>query len=339
MKNTWLKLYALGSSVIIITALFYWVSAAEKPQEAVVSTVNLWEQKESVTQDIYISLITDTQISSDLVVGNDKDSRFIQKKYVDSIDAFMEHVSQTSPLFVVHLGDVIEGTDIKRKIGMEELRLVKERFDLLEQETFWVVGNHDLRSVTRRDFHEVMGIDYSNTYFDKEGSRFIILDSSFRGDGVPNNPLSKDFVPGYIPKETFSWLREVLDTSKEVYVFMHHSPVPHRFTDKRQLGNAGDLREIFTEYNVNSVFSGHIEKRFYGELKGVKYFTLPGIWKNSSYQGAFYDLVIKDGEPEITMHYESELNGELITEPFVVEGKMSDEILDALEALENEKEI
>ncbi len=295
--------------------------------------VPVWERKRLDAAPLRVGLITDTHVDSVRPPSRILEERTIPVKYTRPVANFVAQMEMFNPSFVVHLGDVIEGTGVDLDVGKFELQKTREGFSSLTVPMYWVIGNHDLRSVARKHFHQELGIDYSNHYFDEGAYRFVIVDTNYRTDGVPNHPHSGDPVSGFVPRETLHWLENVLATDRHVYVFLHHSVVPRELTNKKQIGNDEEVRHLFARYNVAAVFSGHIEKRFQGDFDGVRYYTLPGILKNPLYPGAFYALDLLGKSSDLTMFYTG-MNETIVQEPFYVDGKMIDQILQEKNAQE-----
>ena len=69
------------------------------------------------------------------------------------------------------------------------------------------------------------------------------------------------------------------------------------------LYNARELQNIFSQYGVLAIFSGHIEDLYYQEDGGVDYFVSPGMIKYPKYLGAFSEITIKRNKISITLNY------------------------------------
>jgi len=320
------KYLFFGSVAVIAILLFSGrgvLPVADEP------TAPVWEQKRTASgEPLRIGLITDTHVDSVRPPSRILEERTMPDKYTGPMQDFVDRMQAFDPAFNVHVGDLIEGTGVDPEVGEWETRFVRDAFSALSMPMYWVIGNHDLRSISRKDFRQELEIDYTNHYFDEGDYRFVIIDSNYRFDGVPNHVGSGDPVSGYIPRETLAWLTDVLATDLHVYVFMHHSAVPGDFTGKNQIDNHQAVRDLFASYNVSAVFSGHIEKRFQGDFDGVTYYTLPGIVKSPDYLGAHYTLSVQGDAVDLRLHYRDSDNG-LVEEPFFVEEKMIDRIIAA----------
>jgi len=294
---------------------------------------SVWERKidTSYEQPFKIGLITDTHLETE---ESSDGSRKLKPAFQRAFDDFTDGMNKFNPDFVVHLGDVIqekgEGEALVER-GIENLKVGKQQMERAGKPIYWVVGNHDLRAVARKQFLESLEIDYLNKAFDHGSYRFIILDAGYQymdhmnnpTKGVPVNPTAGDYVPGFVPEETLLWLESKLRTDKNVIVLCHYTFIRRSQTIKEPIKKADFALELFDKYNVKAVFNGHIEKRVYlKEEDEVEFFSLPGTKKHDEFPNSYYEIVLNKGELEVTMTYRDPKTGEQIIEPFYTEEKM-----------------
>lgn len=256
--------------------------------------------------ELRIGFLTDLHAKSNS--GESKSDRVIKTFFEKIIDTFIKKMNNDFVAdFLLLNGDVIEGTGRDSIIGIGELQSLKKMFDLTQIKKYWVVGNHDLRSVNKKQWKEALGIDYTNKSFDIGDYRIIILDSNFDNTDKDIEP-GDYYTRGNVSQKQIKWLKKELDTKKTKVVFMHHPPLQGvDFHSGSGLPlNAPELREIFSENNVTAVFSGHIENFHHEKTNGVEYYTLPGATRSEEYQGTFAEIKIKNGKVDVTMYY---LNG------------------------------
>jgi len=142
----------------------------------------IWEKKIQTEQDIKIGIITDTHVHAKRINrqnASDEAPRYLSEKNVKPIRNFVKQMTKFQPEFIVNLGDVIEGTNDKDFVGIAGLKLVKKELEKVGVPVKWVLGNHDLRSVTREQFKEALGIESLNQVFDIGDYRFVILDANY----------------------------------------------------------------------------------------------------------------------------------------------------------------
>ncbi len=317
----------LGATFLAVGSYIWYFNSYDTPEYEhfgkwplpVKKEIPLWENKVSLEgESIKIGLITDTHLNSKRVnrEGSATDV-YIPDKYKKVFENFKKEMDSFQPEFMVHIGDIIEGTKVPLDVGIEELKLIKQEMDKIGKPTYWTIGNHDLRSVSRRQFQKALDIDYINKSIDNGPYRFIILDANYhKKGGVPQNPVAGDYIPGFVSKENMAWLENKLKTNKHVYIFMHHSLVSSKFTSKNSVANKDEVMNLLSKYNVEAVFCGHIERRYFGIHEGVKYYTLPGIKKSPRYPGAYYAMTLEEGDTVIDMFYIDPINALYVKKPF-----------------------
>ncbi len=260
-------------------------------------------KKRDNPDELRIGFITDLHVRSG---SNSAGIRMLGSEFVNKINYFIEKMNNTFiPNFIIANGDNIEGTGVSYDKGMAELSLLKDLFNRTALKKYWVVGNHDLRSVTKKQFMQSLDIDYVSKAFEVGNYKIIILDSNFSKDDTDVVP-GKGYIRGHISEKQIKFLeKELKNTDKRTLVFLHHPPLwsidgksNFRFPD-----NAKRLQEIFSQNKVFAVFAGHIEDLFLQEIDGVKYFVSPGIVKNEKYQGTFSEITIKKDKMIIDMSY------------------------------------
>lgn len=253
--------------------------------------------------ELRIGFITDLHVKSN---SDWTGGRILKTDYVNKINYFVEKMNNDFvPNFIVINGDVIEGTNTSFEKGMAELSQVKKLFDRTSLEKYWVVGNHDLRSVNKKQFMQSLEIDYISKAFEVGNYKIIILDSNFKPDDSDIVP-GKYHTRGHISKKQIEFLKKELgNTDKKTIVFLHHAPF-WNIEGRSNNGlpdNAKELQKVFSEKKTFAVFSGHIEDLFLQTIDGVKYFVSPGIVKNEKYQGTFSEVTLKEHEMIVEMSY------------------------------------
>ncbi|MFH1709526.1 MAG: metallophosphoesterase [bacterium] len=192
--------------------------------------------------------------------------------------------------------------DIIKKVNKDkDIKFVMNTGDFtssgsdLEYEKYWqmakscnvkiydAIGNHDLGlfNVGQRIFKKKYGETYY--YFDQNDSRFIVLDNA-RSKGMGRKQLS--------------WLKDVLDTKKSKFVFMHKplfdptGTYPNYVMTPKADNEA--LNKLLIKAKVRYVFSGHIHGYGREERGGVVYIITAGSGAPlylPAFNGGFYHYV------------------------------------------------
>lgn len=277
----------------------------------------IWERKVKSQQILKIGIITDTHIRAKRVNRKnelDNAPRVLKEVDVIPFQDFNYQMNLFKPDFVIHLGDIIEGTGDEDFVGLASLKLAKEEMEKAGFPIYWVLGNHELRSITKDQFKQFFNFESLNRYFDNGDYRFVTLDTNYYADGRASMPLhsSND---GFLPEETLNWLEPILQTEKQVFLLLHH-PLDGRVDGEFSIKNAEKLQSLLEKYNVKAVFNGHIETKYFKEKNGVQYFSLVGTKKNLIYEDAFYELTIEKVEPKVKMFYTKTGMGEKVEVDF-----------------------
>lgn len=177
--------------------------------------------------------------------------------------------------FAVHLGDVIQEAG-NRAGSARWLADFDARFAEFTGERHYVMGNHDLRDLTKTQFHNAITGRYSRNHysFDRKGHRFLVLDANFREDGRPYNADDFNYRDTWIPAEQMEWIERELDEANRlglrVIVFSHQTF--DATSQNSVIKNASEVRALFERKgNVAAVFYGHRHAGGYFPINGIHY--------------------------------------------------------------------
>lgn len=271
----------------------------------------LWERKVPTEQSVKIGIITDNHVHPSRINRENKFDdapRYLKEKYIQPLNEFNEEMKLFKPDLIFQLGDIIEGTGDEDFVGIMGLELVQDELEKGGVPVYFAIGNHELRSVNKKQFKEVFELQNTNQVIDRGDYRFIVLDSNCypedRGSGIACTQIG-----GNISESVFSWLEPLLNTNKNVFVFVHHPPFGKGEGISRVPIGGDRLREMFEKYNVTAVFNGHAEINYATEHNGVRYYSFRGpkksLKKQTPFQRPFYKLMVEGGEPSVKMLYVS----------------------------------
>ena len=277
----------------------------------------IWERKMETSQVLKLGIITDTHVRSSRAIRKSKEknaARVLKESDEKILKKFNSQMKDFQPDGIIHLGDIIEGTNEGTHVGMYGLKLVAEQLGQNNIPIYWAIGNHDLRSVTKDEFKQTLQLERLDQIVDKDDYRLIFLDANYRENEEDVIP-GKGHTFGYLHPKTLVWLEENLKTDKRVFVFMHQAAFDRILlgdngSPKQSIDNALVLRNILENYNVEAIFNGHIEVKLYEEEKGVKYYSLTGTEKSDLYPNSYYELTIDGANPKIRMFYTEKESGE-----------------------------
>ncbi len=198
------------------------------------------------------------------------------------------------PDIVIGGGDYIESTLVKPERAKEQLAQVNAVFRKLSAPRLYALGNHDMRSLSKADVREVLGLEENHTFRDIGDWRLVVLDTNFNEDGSDRE--AKQYVSGFVSESELAWLASVLRTDRPVLVFSHHSPVMSPSsggTFAVNIQNAASVRAVLEAAgNVVGVVSGHSPYGYAEERNGIHYFVVDTL-VNEPALGTFATLDLR----------------------------------------------
>ncbi|MDY0909196.1 phosphodiesterase [Microbacterium sp. CFBP9034] len=165
------------------------------------------------------------------------------------------------PDAIVFTGDL---TDLGEPEAYAALRAAVEPVAArLEAPVIWVAGNHDERTVLRRELLDLAPSEEPVTgVWDLGGLRLIALDSTVPG-----------WHHGDLDAEQLEWLRGVLRIPAPLgtVLAMHHPPLPSHLPlfDILELRDQGRLAEVIAGTDVRAIVAGHLHYSTSGTFAGV----------------------------------------------------------------------
>lgn len=201
------------------------------------------------------------------------------------------------PDFLVELGDLIDSADsLESELGY--LKRINRDVSAISEHRHYVLGNHCVQRLTKKEFLGSVGQEQSFYSFDSGGHHFIVLDACFRSDGEPYGRLNSDWKDANLPAEEVGWLRaDLADNAKPTLVFAHQRLDVGR---PYGIGNAPEIRKLLEDSGqVRAVFQGHSHKNDYNEIAGIHYVTLVAMIEGSGLENNGYSTVDLDEDGSI----------------------------------------
>lgn len=192
------------------------------------------------------------------------------------------------PFFVVDGGDFIDGTRRFGSLSMKDYSAFSEIFKTIEAPKYQVLGNHELRGMTRENWNKLNNYKNSYYYFDYDKLRVIVFDSTL----TPESENSVK-IPEY--NKQLLWLENLLKNSDgyKKIIFTHY-PFISLLRKKMPIERVEEFNKIASEYGVRAVFCGHVEFPYYEKIGGVEYFVVPGFFRSEA-----IGMIWKDSFSEI----------------------------------------
>ena len=230
------------------------------------------------------------------------------RQSIPKLNECIDYMNTQNLAFVIETGDFKD----ERPSRVEEetlsfLRDIESVFSRFEGPRYHVLGNHDIDSISKAQFQEVVentGISRDRTFygFDTGGCHCIVLDANFRSDGVPYDRGNFTWTDANISAGQLEWLRDELwSTRKPILVFCHQL-----LTDTEKLGvrNAPAVREILEtrKDRVHAVFHGHKHEGEHQVINGIHYYTHKAMVEGDGPGQNAYSVIelYRDGTLQIT---------------------------------------
>ena len=193
------------------------------------------------------------------------------------------------PDIVIGGGDYVESSGVKPEKAKEQLREINAIFERLDAPRRYALGNHDMRSLSKEEVMDILGIDSPHSITDLGAWRLVVFDTNF--DDETEAPRSrKQYAEGYVSMRELRWLEAAITTDRPTLVFSHHSPVTAYNFDNvlaRNIVNQEAVRAVFERHpNVVAVVSGHTPRPQHATVNGVDYFIADTL-VNEEGLGAF----------------------------------------------------
>lgn len=241
---------------------------------------------------------------------------------IAKLEAFGRAMNDAKADFVAELGDFTDNpangsldAAAKRAATMGFLKSAEAAYASFKGPRYHVIGNHDTDQSTKEDFQSIAkssGVAPGATYysFDKGGVHFIVLDMSFKSDGVSYSGIPGTPGAGYswddanLPAAELAWLKaDLAATSLPVIVLTHQELNPQELVDsafdpKHAARNAAQVRSILeSSKKVLCVFSGHYHDGGFQEVNGIRYVVLQAnaaYGNDASYHNQFALVKVVD---------------------------------------------
>ena len=187
---------------------------------------------------------------------------------------------------VVELGDFVDAAE-SVDTELAYLAQIDREYSACPGEKHYVLGNHCVDTLTKREFLQTVGQDESYYSFDFGGYHFVILDACFRSDGVAYGRRNFQWTDPNIPQVQLAWLRENLaDTTKPAIVFVHQRL---DVSDNYGVKNAAAVRAVLKAAdNVLAVFQGHYHRNDYKRIDRTHYCTLAAMVEGAGAENNAY---------------------------------------------------
>ncbi len=253
------------------------------------------------TTGIRFGIVTDAHYANRDYQGN----RYYRES-VAKMHECVKRMNEENVTFIVELGDFKDQDNPPTEEStISYLQTIEEEFQKFNGDTYHVIGNHDVDSISKDQFLATVAntnISRGSKYysFDLAGLHFIILDANFRSDGLDYDAGNFDWTDANIPPKELTWLeRDLASTAKPSVVFVHQQLDG---VGDHYIKNAAQVRRILQKHQrVLAVFQGHNHAGDYNLIEGIHYYTLKAMVEGTGEENNSYAIVEIDEDHSITV--------------------------------------
>jgi hypothetical protein len=169
----------------------------------------------------------------------------------------LQEIERLKPDFIVGVGDMIEGYSGDTVSVKQEWKEYLAIIEPLSMPMYLIPANHDIwDEASEKLYRRYVGEPYYS--FDVGGAHFLVLDTS-RWDSAST-----------FPAEQLEWAKQDLEKHKDAAytIAVFHKPY---WIQTIAVGEPDPIHDVFVDYGVDAVFTGHYHTYFSGEFDGILY--------------------------------------------------------------------
>jgi predicted phosphodiesterase len=200
-------------------------------------------------------------------------------------------VTEKKVRFLCELGDFKDQEEPpKEESTIRFLHDIEKVFREFRGSRYHVIGNHDLDSISKKQFLSVTQDDSTYYSFDVAGFHFIVLDACFDSKGEDYDHGRFTWTDANIAGTEMDWLADDLSrTNYPTIAFIHQNLDGE---GDHFVKNADSVRKILEDSGkVCAVFQGHDHRGRYQTVDGIHYYTLKAVVEGSGEENNAYAVV------------------------------------------------
>lgn len=185
-------------------------------------TDEVGDQEDMITEEENLAMGKNEPIP-DLKIGMLADAHVGKEFGYESITSFVDISKKEKFDVIVNLGDLTESRYSYNNLPKDEAKEEYRKAKAFLPNSYDVLGNHELLSMTKKDVEKINGHD--NYYaFKINDYQIIVLDANYteNEESIEAGGKSPKIYKGTIPQKEFDWLEERLGKSKKNIIFSHN---------------------------------------------------------------------------------------------------------------------
>lgn len=258
------------------------------------------------------SLASEPEAMPQLRVGVLTDCHYADKEaagtrhYRDSLKKVDEAVSafnDAGAAVAVELGDYIDAAP-DAETEVRYLEAIEKSYARFDGDRHYVLGNHCVATLTKKEFLANTGMRRNYYSFDKAGVHVVVLDACYREDGVEYGRNNFDWTDTNLPTDQLDWLKSDLRRNDAPTVVCVHQRLDLDRDDEAgryyAVKNAPAARRLFEESgNVKLVLQGHSHENSHREIAGIHYCVMRAVVEGEGLERSGYATL--DLMPDLSM--------------------------------------
>lgn len=241
----------------------------------------------------------------------------IERKLIEYAEPMLESITdkinnEIKPDVAIYLGDFVEDFN-DHDMDIKNLKYIWEKFKNIKVPLYACIGNHDLRTMSRREeVEEILGYEHSTFSVDINGLHIVMLGT------YVNNEMGNEeggiFKTQFISDDDLEWFKNDLAQNKmPCIVFVHFGVAEDKMLgnwwfescpETALLGNRKELKEIMKNYNnILAVFSAHQHWTKTIVEDGMPYYTVGSMTENINDDGipdgVYFIVDVEDGNVNV----------------------------------------
>jgi alkaline phosphatase len=331
----------IALSLVVFLAII--IKNTHQVNEIEKSTLPIKEQELKSEKELVFGWISDIHLGEGRHGGKLVD--LADEVIADIMPKLINHNSE----FVVITGDLIDNLHKNHDQVIGYHKKVKLLLDQFPIDKYYVIGNHDVQTNSKKEFQEIYGLKNNYYSFVKKGITFIAIDQQFNPDGSSYDEGEQHHLQGAIHEDQLSWLKDELDKAPSKVVILTHQPIFSITSENSQevfveMFNGDKFNDIVNNSGkVLAVLSGHRqakENEMRRVFDGVNHFIMPSaIFSETRFSHGVVRIDLE--ENKIDFDYYMDENQEELSKKFeeiIDQCKGKDEEADYYKILKLQKE-
>lgn len=214
---------------------------------------------------------------ADLHYGHDRPTRQGTRALALLQDCIQDMNQEFRADLIFDLGDRIQ--DFSQVVDYKKMEEVKGAYEALAAPVYFLLGNHDLRYLTKQDNRTILGQTVGYRSFEYEGYRFFLLDGQ--------DPTIEG-IGGAISRVQLGQFRIDLEKSSLPGIVLVHQPLNDQgiegnplFQDIEDLAyisnRQGVLEIILASKGIIGVINGHVHWAREEHIQGISFISVPSF--------------------------------------------------------------